>query len=68
MSSYSLSTKVSAAARLEKHRGSLGLGKTKNGEDVSGSINVPEVAHDTEPEDYVVCSQRPRPRRPRAPC
>ena len=32
-----------------------GLGKTKNGEDVSGSINVPEVAHDTEPEDYVVC-------------
>jgi activator of HSP90 ATPase len=34
----------------------LGLGKTKNGVDVSGSINVPEVAHDTEPEDYVVCS------------
>jgi hypothetical protein len=33
------------------------LGKTKDGEDVSGSINVPEVAHDTEPEDYVVCSQ-----------
>ena len=35
-----------------------GLGKTKNGEDVSGSINVPEVAHDTEPEDYVVCFPR----------
>ena len=41
-------------------RGSLGgLGKTKNGEDVSGSINIPEVAHDTEPEDYVVCPQWP---------
>ena len=35
-----------------------GLGKTKDGEDVSGSINVPEVAHDTEPEEYVVRSER----------
>lgn len=33
-----------------------GLGKVKDGENVSGSINVPEVAHDTEPEEYVVCS------------
>lgn len=33
-------------------------GKTKDGEDVSGSINVPEVAHDTEPDDYVVSPQR----------
>lgn len=29
-------------------------GKTKDGEDVSGSISVPEVAHDTEPDEYVV--------------
>ena len=29
-------------------------GKTADGEDVSGSINVPEVAHDTELEEYVV--------------
>lgn len=28
-------------------------GKTKDGSDVSGSINVPEVAHDTEPYEYV---------------
>jgi len=28
-------------------------GKTKDGEDVSGSINVPEVAHDTELDEYV---------------
>lgn len=33
-----------------------GIGKTKDGAEVSGSINVPEVAHDTEPEEYVVCS------------
>jgi activator of HSP90 ATPase len=31
-------------------------GKTKDGEDVSGSISVPEVAHDTEPDEYVVRS------------
>lgn len=29
-------------------------GKTKDGEDVSGSISVPEVAHDTETVEYVV--------------
>ncbi|KAJ5595337.1 uncharacterized protein N7459_001545 [Penicillium hispanicum] len=28
-------------------------GKTKDGEDVSGSINIPEVAHDTEEDEYV---------------
>ena len=38
------------------------LGKTKDGEDVSGSINVPEVAHDTEPEEYVVCFLQSCPR------
>lgn len=29
-------------------------GKTKDGEDVSGTITVPEVAHDTDEDDYVV--------------
>lgn len=32
------------------------LGKTKEGEDVSGTITIPEVAHDTEEDEYVVCS------------
>lgn len=31
------------------------LGKTKDDEDVSGTITVPEVAHDTEQNEYVVC-------------
>lgn len=31
------------------------LGKTKDEEDVSGTITVPEVAHDTEENEYVVC-------------
>jgi activator of HSP90 ATPase len=30
-------------------------GKTKDDEDVSGTITVPEVAHDTEENEYVVC-------------
>lgn len=30
-------------------------GKTKDGEEVSGSINIPEVAHDTEEDEFVVC-------------
>jgi hypothetical protein len=30
------------------------LGKTKDDEDVSGTITVPEVAHDTEENEYVV--------------
>ena len=29
-------------------------GKTKDGESVSGSINIPEVAHDTEENEFVV--------------
>lgn len=32
----------------------VSVGKTKDGEDVSGSISVPEVAHDTERDEYVV--------------
>lgn len=31
-------------------------GSTKDEDDVNGSINVPEVAHDTEQDEYVVCS------------
>lgn len=30
------------------------LGKTKDDEDVSGTITVPELAHDTEENEYVV--------------
>jgi activator of HSP90 ATPase len=31
-------------------------GKNKEGEEASGTITVPEVAHDTEEDEYVVCS------------
>jgi len=30
------------------------LGKTSEGEEVSGTITTPEVAHDTEVDEYVV--------------
>jgi hypothetical protein len=30
-------------------------GKTKDDEEVSGTITVPELAHDTEENEYVVC-------------
>jgi hypothetical protein len=32
------------------------LGKNKDGEDVSGTVSIPEVAHDTEEDEYVVRS------------
>ena len=32
------------------------VGTTKEGENVSGTITIPEVAHDTEEDEYVVCS------------
>lgn len=32
------------------------IGKTKEEEGVSGTITIPEVAHDTEEDEYVVCS------------
>lgn len=35
---------------------SFPAGKIRDGENVSGSISVPEVAHDTEEDEYVVCS------------
>lgn len=31
-------------------------GSTKDGESVSGTINIPEIAHDTEEDEYVVRS------------
>ena len=31
-------------------------GSDKDGENVTGKITVPEVAHDTEEDEYVVCS------------
>ena len=34
----------------------LGIGETKDAEDVGGSITIPEVAHDTEEDEYVVRS------------
>ncbi|KAG9386894.1 hsp90 co-chaperone aha1 [Pyrenophora tritici-repentis] len=36
-------------------------GKNKEGEEASGTITVPEVAHDTEEDEYVVCSLRSHP-------
>jgi hypothetical protein len=33
-------------------------GKTKDDETVTGTINIPEVAHDTEEDEYVVCYLR----------
>jgi hypothetical protein len=30
-------------------------GTTKDDEEISGTITVPEVAHDTEENEYVVC-------------
>lgn len=36
-------------------------GKTKDDEDVSGTITIPEVAHDTEEDEYVVRSLCLRP-------
>lgn len=33
----------------------LFVGKTADGENVTGSIKIPEVAHDTEADEYVVC-------------
>jgi hypothetical protein len=32
-------------------------GKNKEGEEASGTITIPEVAHDTEEDEYVVCSR-----------
>jgi activator of HSP90 ATPase len=40
--------------RYTRSHAHINIGRTKDGEDVSGRINVPEVAHDTEPEEYVV--------------
>jgi activator of HSP90 ATPase len=36
-------------------------GKNKDGEEASGTITIPEVAHDTEEDEYVVCSLRSHP-------
>lgn len=35
------------------------VGKTSDGEVVNGKISIPEVAHDTEEDEYVVCSHQP---------
>lgn len=34
----------------------MGTGKSKDEEDVTGTISIPEVAHDTEEDEYVVRS------------
>jgi|TARA_R110002003_G_scaffold70_18_gene6490 activator of HSP90 ATPase len=36
-------------------------GKNQEGEEASGTITIPEVAHDTEEDEYVVCSLRSQP-------
>jgi hypothetical protein len=35
------------------------IGKTEDEETVTGTINIPEVAHDTEEDEYVVGSLTP---------
>jgi len=47
-----------------QHLSDMLPGKTKDGEDVSGTISIPEVAHDTDEDDYVV---RLAPTSPRSP-
>lgn len=49
----SLSTLVHVAAPVLKNSADK-PGKTKDEEDVTGTITVPEVAHDTEENEYVV--------------
>jgi hypothetical protein len=39
----------------------LSAGKNQEGEEASGTITIPEVAHDTEEDEYVVCSLRSQP-------
>ncbi len=58
MSSYSWNTKVGEINIGQRRvEGSLILaGEAPGADDVSGSITVPEVAHDTEESEYVVCS------------
>ena len=36
-------------------------GKTEEEEDITGTITIPEVAHDTEEDEYVVCLLRAPP-------
>jgi activator of HSP90 ATPase len=33
----------------------VSLGEDANGVKATGQIHIPEVAHDTDPDDYVVC-------------
>ena len=39
--------------RLFAHKSDI-AGETKEDKDVTGTITIPEVAHDTEPDEYVV--------------
>lgn len=49
--------------RLRSFRSNLDVvlfpGKTKEDESASGTITIPEVAHDTEQDEYVVCDRLP---------
>lgn len=54
MLSLSLSTLVRLASPVLENSADQ-PGKTKDEEDVTGTITVPEVAHDTEENEYVVC-------------
>ena len=53
MSNWLLSIQVCAVPYIY-NVGAEWSGKTKDDEDVSGTITVPEVAHDTEEDEYVV--------------
>jgi activator of HSP90 ATPase len=56
---YSGTCKFSVACRLSALTRSAG--KNVEGEEASGTITIPEVAHDTEEDEYVVCSLRSQP-------
>ena len=58
MSSYSLNTKVgeTIAGSVRQKAHLMLAGKAPGASGVSGTITIPEVAHDTEASEYVVCS------------
>jgi activator of HSP90 ATPase len=49
-------TLFSRQTTIRRHHTDNSSGKTKDSESVSGTITIPEVAHDTEEDEYVVCS------------
>lgn len=53
---FAVNASRSSRGSFAKSFADLATGKTKDGESVSGTITIPEVAHDTEEDEYVVRS------------